>query len=90
MTQLPMPLAVKRVMHIGRGIKVSIGFIVTDGTDKQFSPFRDDTLAASVGEPLPLGAASRTILTGPVRIHFDGDDSCDIGFVAGMLVDLAS
>src|SRR5215469_13899471 len=52
----PMPLAVKRVMHIGRGVKVGMGLVVTHGTPEQLAPFLDDALAIVVGEPLPLGA----------------------------------
>jgi hypothetical protein len=72
-------------MHIHRSIKVGIRFVVTHGTAEQFSPLLDETLAVSVGEPLPLGTAAGAILTGPMRIDFDGDDLVPIGFGSGHL-----
>ncbi len=47
-----------------------MGFIVTDGTGEQFSLLLGDAFAASVGEPLPLGAAARAVLTRPMRVDF--------------------
>jgi len=77
-------------MHIHRGVVIGIGFILTHRTAKQLAPFLDDALAASIGEPLPPGAAARAILTGPVWIDFDGDDLLDVGLVVCMLIDLAA
>lgn len=51
---LPMPFPIKRAMHIHRCIKVSIRHVMTDGTEKQFSPLLCDAFAASVGKPFPL------------------------------------
>src|SRR6266478_3198623 len=67
-----------------------MGFIVTHRAPEQFSPFLDDALAASIGEPLPPGAAARAILTGPMWIDFDCDHSLGIGFVTGVLIDLTA
>src|SRR5215472_8401249 len=67
-----------------------MGFVVTHQTAKQLAPFLNDALAASVGEPLPLGAAARAILTGPMWIDFDRDHLLDVGFVTGILIDLAA
>ena len=77
-------------MHIHRGIKVGIGFIVTDGTAKQLAPGLFDAFAASIGEPLPLGAASGAILAGPVWIDLDRDDLMEVGLVTGVLIDPAA
>jgi hypothetical protein len=90
LTRLPMPFAIKRAMHIHRGVKVGIGFIVTDGTAKQFPPLRDDALATLGGEPLPQSATPRAILTGPMRIDLYRDDLMEVGFVFGVLSDLAA
>lgn len=54
----PVPFAIKRVMHICRGIKVSMCFVVTHRTAKQFSPLDEDTLAFLVREPLAPSPAS--------------------------------
>ena len=86
----PMPFSIKRVMDIDRGIKVGMRLVMTLGTSKQFPPFLHDALAPSVGEPLPQSAASGAVLTGPVWINFDCDDLLDVGFVTGMLSDLAA
>src|SRR5258708_2721420 len=67
-----------------------MGFVVTHRTPEQLAPFLDDALAASIGEPLPLGAAPRAILTGPMRIDFDRDHSLSVGFVTGVLIDFAA
>jgi hypothetical protein len=67
-----------------------MGFVVTHRAPEQFPPFLDDALAASIGEPLPHSAAARAILTGPVWIDFDRDHSLGIGFVTGVLIDLAA
>ncbi len=68
-----------------------IRLVVTHGTKEEFSPFLLDALAAKVGEPLPLGAASRAILRGPMRINFDGDGAaCRVPFVFGLPIDLAT
>src|SRR5260221_666460 len=85
-----MPFAIKRAMHVHRGIVIGIGFIVTDGTAKQLSPFLDDALAASIREPLPFGAASGAILRSPMRIDLDRDNLMEVGFVLGVLIDLAA
>jgi len=78
-------------MHIHRGIKVSIRHVMTDGTEKQFSLLLCDALAASVGKPFPLGAASRAVLGCPMRIDFDGDCvAYRVGLVFTGVVDLAS
>jgi hypothetical protein len=77
-------------MDIDRGIKVGMGLVVTHRTAEQLAPLLDDALAASIGEPLPPGAAARAVLGRPMRIDFDGDNSFDISFVAGMLSDLAA
>src|SRR5258708_3856452 len=82
----PMPLAVKRAMHIRRGVKVSMGFVVTHRTPEQLAPFLDDAFAASIGEPLPLGAAARAILRCSMWIDFDRDDALCIGFLSGVLI----
>ena len=88
---LPMPLSIKRAMHIHRGIKIRIRLVVTHGTQEEFSPFLLDALAASVGEPLPLGTASRAILRCPMRIDFQSDGAaCRVRFVFGVSIDLAT
>jgi hypothetical protein len=46
--RLPMPLAIERAMHIYRGVKVSISFVVTHWTPEQFSPLRCDAFATKV------------------------------------------
>ena len=69
-----MPLVKKRVMHIHAGIEVSVRFIVAHGTSEELSPFRFDALAASVGEPLPLGSAARAILARSVGIDLNRTD----------------
>ena len=90
MARQPMPFTIKRAMHIHRAIVIGIGFIVTDGTAKQLSPFLDDALAASIGEPLPLGAAARAILRCSMWIDFDRDDALCIGFLSGVLINFAA
>ena len=67
-----------------------MGFVVTHRTPEQLAPFLDDALAASIGEPLPLGAAARAILTRPMWVDFDGDDLLDVRFVFGVCSDLAA
>ena len=49
-----MPLPIERAMHILRGIEVSIGLVVTDGTPEQLSPFHFDAFAAMGREPVNL------------------------------------
>src|SRR5258708_1840265 len=90
LANLPMPLAIKGAMHIHRGVKVGMGFVVTHRTPEQLAPFLGDALAASIGEPLPLGAAARTILRCSMWIDFDGDDALCIGFLSGVLIDFAA
>src|SRR5215470_1788887 len=85
-----MPFAIKRAMYIHRGVVIGIGFIVTDGTEKQFSPLLDNAFAASVGEPLPPGAAPGAIVRGPMGIDLCRDDLMEVGFVTGVPIDLAA
>src|SRR5262249_34347836 len=85
-----MPLAIKRVVHIDRGVKVSILLVVTRRTAEQFPPFRFDALVAKRGEPLPPGATARAILTGPMWIHLDRDHLLNISFLFGVCSDLAT
>src|SRR5260370_29802137 len=77
-------------MDIDRGIKVGIGFKVTHGTPKQLPPLHASALTMLVGEPLPQSAAARAILTGPMWIHLDRDHLLNVGFVFGVLSDLAA
>jgi len=86
----PMPLPIKRVMHIHRGVKIGIRLIVTHWTPEQFPPLRFDTFVAKIGQHLPLGAATRAILTGPMWIHLDRDYLLNIGFLFGVFSDLAA
>src|SRR6516164_1940553 len=60
--RLPMPLAIKRVMDIDRGVKVGIGLVVTLRTNEEISPFNRDALAVPGGEPPPLCATSGAVL----------------------------
>ena len=85
-----MPLAIKRVMHIGRGVKVGMGLVVAHGTKEQLAPLLDDALAVPVGEPLPLGAAAGAVLGCPMRIDLHADDLLEVRFVFGLLVDFAA
>ena len=85
-----MPFAIKRAMYIHRGVVIGIGFIVTDGTVKQLSPSLDDAFPAAIGEPLPLSAAFGAILRGPMWIDLYRDDLTEVGFVFGVLIDLAA
>ena len=85
-----MPFAIKRVMDIGRGIKVGMGLVVTHWTPEQLAPLLDDALAASVGEPLPLDAAAGAVLGCPMGIDLHRDHLVEVGFVAGKLVDFAA
>ena len=78
MAWVPMPLAVKRVVHIGRGVKVGIGLVVAHWTKEQLAPLLDDALAVPVGEPLPLGAASGAVLGCPMGIDLHADDLIEI------------
>src|SRR5258708_19830207 len=88
---LPMPFAIKRAMHIHRGIKVSIRHVMTDGTAKQVSPLLPDALAASVGKPFPLGAASRAVLGCPMRVDFDSDGAAErVSIIFTVVFDLAA
>ena len=77
-------------MHILRGIEVSIGLVVTDGTPEQLSPFRFDAFAAMGREPLALRTAPRAILRCPVWIDFDRDHSLGEGFGFRVFIDLAT
>jgi hypothetical protein len=85
-----MPLAVKRAMDIRRGVKVGVRFKLTHGTKEEFSPFLHDALACSVGEPLPLRAASRAVLGCPMCIDLHGNDLVEVGFLASVLIDFAA
>ena len=85
-----MPLLIEREVHIFGCIVIGIGFIVTDGTEKQLSPFLDGAFTASIGEPLPLGAAFGAMLRGPMGIDLYRDDLMEVGFVFGVLIDLAA
>jgi hypothetical protein len=87
---VPMPLAIKRVMDIDRGIKVGICLVVTHWTQEQFSPFHCDALAVLVGEPLPLCAASGAILGCPMCIDLHGDGLVEVCFVFCLLIDFAA
>ncbi len=58
LASLPMPLLVKTLMDVDRGIEVRIGLILTSRAPEQLSPSRFDADCASVGEPLPPGSAS--------------------------------
>jgi hypothetical protein len=57
---------------------------------EQFPPLHADALAALEGEPLPQVATARAILTGPMRVDFDGDGALREGFLACIPVDLAA
>jgi len=84
-----MPFTKKAMMHIDAGVPVSVGFIVTHRTAEQVAPLHLDALAIPQGEPLPSGSAARTILTGPMRVHFCGDGPDRIGFLTRVAGDLA-
>ncbi len=80
----------KAMMHIYAGVTIRVGFIATMRAAEQFAPFLYDALAITEGEPLPLEAAARALLTGAMRIDFDGDDLLDKGFLTRFLIDLAT
>ncbi len=88
--RLPVQFVEKAMMHIHAGVPICVGFIAAMWAPEQLSPGRFDALAASVGEPLPLEAAARALLAGAMRVDFDGHDSCDKGFLTGLLIDLAT
>src|SRR5260370_21686855 len=73
-----------------RAVKVGIGLVVTHWTNEQLSPFHRDASACSVGEPLPLAAASRAVLGCPMCIDLHGNDLVEVGFLAGVLLDLSA
>ena len=85
-----MPLAIKRVMDIDRGVKVGIGLVVTHRTKEEISPFHRYASAVPVGEPLPLGATSGAVLGSPMGIDLHADDLLEVRFVFGLLIDLAA
>src|SRR5258708_29299348 len=89
-TRLPVKFAEEAMMHIHTAVPVSVHFIATMRTPEQFPPFHANALAVLEGEPLPLLATSRAILTGPMRVDFDGDSALREGFLACVLVDLAA
>ncbi len=64
--------------------------VVTHRAPEQLAPLRFDALAAKVREPLPLGAAARTILAGAVGIHLDGHGTSGVCLVSGVVIDLAA
>lgn len=61
------------MMCVGTGIKVSICFIMAHWTGEEFPVFLFYSLAAPVGEPLPLCATTRAVLAGAMRVDFYGD-----------------
>ena len=87
---MPMPLSIKRVMHIHRCIEVGIRLIVTHGTKEEFPPFHAYAFAASVREPLALSSASRAILGCPMWIYLNGDNCLSECFLSGIVVDLTA
>ena len=80
-TRPPMTLAEEAMMHIHAGVPVSVHFIATVRTPEQFPPFHSDALAVLEGEPLPHVATASAILTGPMRVDFDGDSTLHEGFL---------
>src|SRR6266446_4064782 len=89
-TRLPVKFAEEAMMHIHAAVPVSVHFIATMRTPEQFPPLHSDALALLEGEPLPQVSTARAILTGPMRVDFDGDGALREGFLAGVLVDLAA
>src|SRR5215469_13336421 len=85
-----MPLPIKGVMHIHRGVEIGLRLVATHRTPEQLAPGLFEALAASIGEPLPFGATARAILTGPMWIHLDRDHLLNIGFLFGVFSDLAA
>lgn len=85
-----MPFVKKTVMHVHTGIEIGVRLIVAYVTPEQLSPSLFDALPASQREPLALGAASRAILTGSMRVHFHGDGAFHKGFLFRQSIDLPS
>ena len=90
-TRLPVTFVEEAMMHIHAGVVVGVHFRVTMRAPEQFPPFHSDALSSLEGEPLPQLSTARAILTGPMRVDFDGDGAaCREGFLAGIPVDLAA
>ena len=88
--RLPVQFVEKAMMHIHTAVPIGVGFIAAMWAPEQLAPGLFDALAASIGEPLPLGAAARAILTGPMWIDLDRDHLLNVGFVFGVFSDLAA
>ena len=84
-----MELAKEAVMHIDRGVEVSMALVVASGAKEEFAPFPDDPLPGLRREPHPFAATASTILRCPMRINFDADHPNGIGFFFRQLVDFA-
>ena len=87
---MPMPLVIKRVMHIDGGIMIRIGLILTDRTAEELAPLCFDPRAIAGREPLALGATAGAILGCPMGVHFDRDEPLCIIFLFRVLVDFAA
>ena len=83
-----MPFLEKTVVHVHRGIEISMRLRVALWTPEQLSPSLFDAASASGREPLALGAASGAILTGAVWVHFHGHYRLCIRFLTAQPIDL--
>src|SRR5258708_10270237 len=84
-----MILAEEAVMHIHRGIEVSMALIVASGAREEFAPFTSDALSSLVREPHALVATTSTILRSTMRINLNAHDASGIRLFFGESVDFA-
>lgn len=87
--RLPMIFAVERPVNIGRGIEVSLCFILADRAPEQFASTSRDPLTCAQGEPLPMRAATSAILTGAMWIDLHRDRFLRIDLFTGEPIDLS-
>ena len=77
-------------MDIDGGVEVGMALVVARGAKEEFAPTAIDPLTRHQAEPQPFGSTTGAILRRAMRIDFDTDHRCRIGFLFRELVDLAS
>src|SRR5258708_543212 len=76
-------------MDIDGGVEVGMALVVARGAKEEFAPTASDRLTRRQAEPQPFGYTTGAILRRAMRIDFDTDHRCRIGFLFRESVDFA-
>ncbi len=87
---LPAELGEEAAMQIAASVMVCVGLVVTLRAPEQLAALPLYPFPRHKREPLAFGSASATVLTGPPGVDLDRDSPLCVGFVFGVLVDLAA